>query len=52
VLFIGRAQEKAPVFRTEKRRAADGSTYPWIVGLSSLLCKLGQLFPLGWVYCA
>jgi NADH dehydrogenase len=22
------------------------------MGLSSLLCKLGQLFPLGWVYCA
>jgi hypothetical protein len=31
VLFIGKAQEKASVFRTEKRRNADGSTYPWIV---------------------
>ena len=31
VLFIGRAQEKTPLFRTEKRRAADGGTYPWIV---------------------
>jgi hypothetical protein len=31
VLFIGKAQEKASVFRTEKRRHADdGSTYPWI----------------------
>ena len=30
VLFIGKAQEKASVFRTEKRRNADGSTYPWI----------------------
>jgi len=31
VLFIGTAQEKASVFRTEKRRNADdGSTYPWI----------------------
>jgi hypothetical protein len=32
VLFVGKAQEKAWVFRTEKRRNADdGSTYPWIV---------------------
>jgi hypothetical protein len=31
VLFVGKAQEKASVFRTEKRRHADdGSTYPWI----------------------
>ena len=28
VLFIGRAQEKNTVFRTEKRRAADGSVLP------------------------
>ena len=32
VLFIGRAQEKAPIFRTEKRRRPDtGEPYPWIV---------------------
>jgi hypothetical protein len=31
VVFIGRAQEKTPLFRTEKRRAADGHSYPWIV---------------------
>jgi hypothetical protein len=31
VLFIGRAQEKATVFRTEKRRDLEGRTYPWIV---------------------
>ena len=31
VLFIGRAQEKTGLFRTEKRRNADGRTYPWIV---------------------
>jgi hypothetical protein len=31
VLFIGRAQEKAPLFRTEKRHAADGRSYLWIV---------------------
>lgn len=30
VLFIGKAQEKASVFRTDKRRNADGSTSPWI----------------------
>jgi hypothetical protein len=31
VLFVGKAQEKASVFRTEKRRNTDGSTYPWII---------------------
>ncbi len=31
VVFIGRAQEKTPMFRTEKRRHADGHSYPWIV---------------------
>ncbi len=32
VLFVGRAQEKTRVFRTEKRRNPDtGATYPWIV---------------------
>jgi hypothetical protein len=31
VLFVGKAQEKASVFRTEKRRNADGSAYPWII---------------------
>ena len=31
VVFIGRAQEKTPMFRTEKRRHADGHAYPWIV---------------------
>jgi hypothetical protein len=31
VLFIGRAQEKTGLFRTEKRRNADGRAYPWIV---------------------
>jgi hypothetical protein len=30
VLFIGRAQEKVPLFRTRKRRREDGSSYPWI----------------------
>src|SRR5664280_1887224 len=32
VLFIGRAQEKTRVFRTEKRRnPITGASYPWIV---------------------
>ena len=31
VLFVGKAQENASVFRTEKRRRADGTRYPWIV---------------------
>ena len=30
VLFIGRAQEKVPLFWTRKRRRADGSSCPWI----------------------
>jgi len=31
VPFVGRAQEKANLFRTEKRRDAQGVSYPWIV---------------------
>ena len=31
VLFIGRAQEKTALFRTERRRDAHGDAYPWIV---------------------
>ena len=38
ILFIGKAQEKASVFRTEKRRHADdGSTYPWIVRSTAMV---------------
>jgi hypothetical protein len=37
VMFIGRAQEKNTVFRTEKRRAADGRAYPWIVRTTSVV---------------
>jgi hypothetical protein len=38
VLFIGRAQEKAPVFRTEKRRnPVTGVTYPWIVKTTAMV---------------
>jgi hypothetical protein len=31
VLFIGRAQEKTSLFRTERRRDVHGESYPWIV---------------------
>jgi hypothetical protein len=31
VLFLGKAQEKVTVFRTEKRTDANGKKYPWIV---------------------
>ncbi len=32
ILFVGRAQEKAKVFRTQKRRnPVTGATYPWLV---------------------
>jgi hypothetical protein len=45
VVFIGKAQEKTPVFRTEKRRNPQtGPTYPWIVGWSRLMscCAAGE----------
>jgi len=37
VLFVGRAQEKAPVFRTERRRDAQGGSYPWIVKTTAMV---------------
>jgi len=37
VLFVGRAQEKARVFRTEKRRRDDGTSYPWIVDTTAVV---------------
>jgi hypothetical protein len=37
VLFIGRAQEKTRLFRTEKRRDAAGASYPWIVRTSGVV---------------
>jgi hypothetical protein len=37
VVFVGRAQEKNQVFRTEKRRGRDGGTYPWIVRTSGVV---------------
>jgi hypothetical protein len=38
VLYIGRAQEKARVVRTERRRCArTGMTYPWVVDASAMV---------------
>jgi hypothetical protein len=38
VLFVGRAQEKVPVFRTEKRRNPNtGATYPWLVRSTAMV---------------
>jgi hypothetical protein len=37
VLFIGKAQEKASVFRTEKRRDAQGNRYPWIIRSTAMV---------------
>jgi hypothetical protein len=38
VLYVGKAQEKTPVFRTEKRRNPEtGQTYPWIVRSTAMV---------------
>src|SRR5262245_39142195 len=38
VVFVGRAQEKTPVFRTEKRRnATTGHAYPWLVRSTAMI---------------
>lgn len=38
VVLLGKAQEKTPVFRTEKRRNPDtGKTYPWIVRSTAMI---------------
>ena len=37
VLFVGKAQEKVPVFRTEKRRSPSGQPYPWIVKSTAMV---------------
>jgi len=38
VVFIGKAQEKTPVFRTEKRRSPKtGLPYPWIVRSTAMV---------------
>src|SRR5262249_1660972 len=38
ILFVGKAQEKAPVFRTEKRQnPKTGQAYPWIVRSTAMV---------------
>jgi hypothetical protein len=38
ILYVGRAQEKARVVRTERRRCArTGMSYPWVVGGSAMV---------------
>jgi hypothetical protein len=45
VVFIGKAQEKTQVFRTERRRnEATGATYPWLVRSTAMVNQF-------YVYC-
>jgi len=38
VILVGKAQEKTPVFRTERRRNAEtGAPYPWIVKTTAMV---------------
>ncbi|MGH9455118.1 MAG: hypothetical protein ACRD2O_14235 [Terriglobia bacterium] len=38
VVFIGKTQEKTPVFRTERRRnEKTGATYPWLVRSTAMV---------------
>lgn len=37
VLFVGKAQEKVPVYRTEKRTDRQGEKYPWIVRSTAMV---------------
>ncbi|UQX12055.1 hypothetical protein [Candidatus Mycobacterium methanotrophicum] len=58
VLFVGRAQEKTKLFRTEKRRDAHGDTYPWIVASTGLVnhfyfyCYDGDFGPFFIKFCS
>jgi hypothetical protein len=58
VVFIGRAQEKTSLFRTEKRRDRDGKTYPWIVKSTGLVnhfyfyCVDGDFGPFFIKFCS
>ena len=43
VLYVGKAQEKARVMRTERRRSKHtGGTYPWIVESTALMRTSGR----------
>jgi hypothetical protein len=59
VLFVGRAQEKNAVFRTEKRRnPVTGATYPWIVRSTGVInqfyfyCVDGDFGPFFLKFCS
>jgi hypothetical protein len=59
VVFLGKAQEKTPVFRTEKRRNPDtGQTYPWIVRSTAMVnhyywyCVDGDFGPFFLKFCS
>jgi hypothetical protein len=58
VVFIGRAQEKTGLFRTEKRRDAEGKTYPWIVRTTGMVnhfyfyCVDGDFGPFFLKFCS
>jgi hypothetical protein len=59
VLFVGRAQEKTPVFRTEKRtNARTGKKYPWIVRSTAMVnhyyfyCVDGDFGPFFLEFCS
>ena len=59
VVFVGKAQEKTPVFRTEKRRNEQtGQTYPWIVRSTAMVnhyywyCLDQQFGPFFLKYCS
>jgi hypothetical protein len=40
ILFLGKAQEKAGVFRTQKRTDAQGKSYAWIVKSTAMVNQL------------
>jgi hypothetical protein len=40
ILFLGKAQEKVSVFRTEKRTDAAGKKYPWIIKSTAVVNQL------------
>jgi hypothetical protein len=37
ILFVGKAQEKANIFRTEKRTDSAGAKYPWLVRSTAMV---------------
>jgi hypothetical protein len=58
VVFIGRAQEKTALFRTETRRDTEGKSYPWIVKSTGLVnhfyfyCVDGDFGPFFLKFCS